>query len=163
MTGLYGLRALTDRRILLVFNEHYGKHEDLPFDLRHKGGAIVFKLAPDASKEDIAAEKRKLRGQFARRLGNYVDVVVTEKLPQFEEAPITFNQAAYFERGQTLAQIGDPDSDQIDYPPIGYEGISAQSTELAICRVRHAVALAPLCADSLASIVCCLLDSTWNN
>ena len=49
----YALRALTDRNVLLVFNEHYGKHDDLPFDLRHKGGSIVFNLAPDADKRLI--------------------------------------------------------------------------------------------------------------
>jgi hypothetical protein len=49
----YALHALTDHNVLLVFNKHYGKHEDLPFDLRHKGGAIVFGLAPDAGREEI--------------------------------------------------------------------------------------------------------------
>src|ERR1035437_5263730 len=35
----YALHAVTDKRVLLVFNEHFGKPEDLPFDLRHKGGS----------------------------------------------------------------------------------------------------------------------------
>jgi hypothetical protein len=42
----YALRACTDERVLLVFNKHYGKYEDLPFDLRHKGGAVVFDIQP---------------------------------------------------------------------------------------------------------------------
>lgn len=42
----YALHACTDERVVLVFNKKYGKYEDLPFDLRHKGGAVVFDLAP---------------------------------------------------------------------------------------------------------------------
>ena len=30
----YAFHACTDERAVLVFNKHYGKHEELPFDLR---------------------------------------------------------------------------------------------------------------------------------
>jgi hypothetical protein len=33
----YAYRAVTEANVLLVFNEHYGTHEELPFDLRHRG------------------------------------------------------------------------------------------------------------------------------
>lgn len=54
----YALHVLTDKNILLVFNEHYGTHEDLPFDLRHKGGAIVFNLPSDAGRDAIGAQRK---------------------------------------------------------------------------------------------------------
>ena len=46
----YALRALTDARVLMIQNVHYGDREELPFDLKHKAGPIPFRLAPDATK-----------------------------------------------------------------------------------------------------------------
>ena len=37
----YALSECTDARVVLVVNRNYGTHNDLPFDLRHKGGAVV--------------------------------------------------------------------------------------------------------------------------
>ncbi|HWK00097.1 MAG TPA: hypothetical protein VNR41_05255, partial [Xanthobacteraceae bacterium] len=48
----YALHALSDASILMVMNEFYGRHEDLPFDLRSKAGPITFKLSPDASRAE---------------------------------------------------------------------------------------------------------------
>jgi hypothetical protein len=47
---------VTDKNVLMVFNQHFGKYEDLPFDLRHKGGAIFFDLAPNAPRDEIKEE-----------------------------------------------------------------------------------------------------------
>jgi hypothetical protein len=64
----YALRACTDARVVLVFNKHYGKHEDLPFDLRHKGGAVDFDLAPEAHRKEIAETRKLLADSFVRKL-----------------------------------------------------------------------------------------------
>lgn len=56
----------------MVFNDHYGKHEELPFDLRHKGGAIVFNLAPDAERAAIEGQRKALKGQLTRALKPFV-------------------------------------------------------------------------------------------
>jgi hypothetical protein len=64
----YALHACTDARVVLVFNKHYDEYKDLPFDLRHKGGAVVFDLAPDAERKEIEAESRSLTDQFERKL-----------------------------------------------------------------------------------------------
>jgi hypothetical protein len=53
---------------VLVFNKHYGKYEDLPFDLRHKGGAVVFDLAPETDRKGIASARNALAVEFARKL-----------------------------------------------------------------------------------------------
>lgn len=47
----YALCAITDSRVLMVFNRHYGAHEELPVDLRHKAGALVFDLPPRRGQE----------------------------------------------------------------------------------------------------------------
>lgn len=36
----YAHHALSDARILMVQNTHFGERDDLPFDLKHKGGPI---------------------------------------------------------------------------------------------------------------------------
>jgi hypothetical protein len=64
----YALHACTDARVVLVFNKHYGTYEELPFDLRHKGGAVVFDLAPGAQKKDIEAQRKSLTDDFIRKL-----------------------------------------------------------------------------------------------
>jgi hypothetical protein len=60
----YAYRARTNSFVLLVMNDHYGKHEDLPFDLRHKGGTIVFTLAPNATKAEITKAGKALKSRL---------------------------------------------------------------------------------------------------
>lgn len=64
----YALHACTDARVLLVFNEHYGSYEHLPFDLRHKGGGVVFDLAPQADRKQIMVVRDSLADDFFRKL-----------------------------------------------------------------------------------------------
>lgn len=108
----YALRALTDRKVLLVFNEHYGTHEDLPFDLRHKGGSIVFNLPPDADRKRIDEERKRLADRFVGALKSYLRKAALPAVP-FTETPSTFNNAAYFRKGQVLARAGVPGRDQV--------------------------------------------------
>lgn len=69
----YAFHACSDERTVLVFNEHYGTYEKLPFDLRHKGGAVDFNLKPEASKSEIAAARRLLTDAFVRKLRPFVE------------------------------------------------------------------------------------------
>ena len=104
----YAFRSRGDENVVLVVNAHYGAHEDLPFDLRHKGGAIVFDLPPDADKPRIEAERKKLISQFSAKLKPYLQTATTVAAPSFQEWPSTYLKAAYFAEGEILAQIGEP-------------------------------------------------------
>jgi hypothetical protein len=64
----YAWSECTDSRVVFVFNAHYGEYDDLPFDLRHKGGAVVFHLAPDADGKEIDAQRKSLTEGFVRKL-----------------------------------------------------------------------------------------------
>jgi hypothetical protein len=64
----YALHACTDARVVLVFNKHYGPYEHLPFDLRHKGGGVVFDLGAQADRKQIAAVRASLADDFFRKL-----------------------------------------------------------------------------------------------
>jgi hypothetical protein len=77
----YSWHACTDTRVLLVFNEHYGAYADLPFDLRHKGGAVVFDLAPEADTKEIEAQRKSLASEFARKLKPFLQLPLRIKEP----------------------------------------------------------------------------------
>jgi hypothetical protein len=103
----YAFRALTDRHVVMVFNKHYGGHEDLPFDLRHKA-SIDFHLAPGADGKRVEQEKKKLKKEFVTALRVYL-----ETPPSWMEMPSTFSKGAYFEKGEVLARFKAPDVDPI--------------------------------------------------
>jgi hypothetical protein len=111
----YALHALSDQKVVLVFNRHYGGHEDLPFDLRHKGGAIVFDVTPDANREHIDEERKKLTDRFVNALKPYVQTAAPAA-PSFNGAPSTFSRAAYFAKDEVLGRVGEFDpANQIAY------------------------------------------------
>jgi hypothetical protein len=64
----YALGTIGDGALLMVMNEHFGARDDLPFDLKAKAGPLLFRLAPDATKEDIAAASRKLVAQLKQAI-----------------------------------------------------------------------------------------------
>jgi hypothetical protein len=107
----YALRALTDRALLMVLNEHYGGRADLPFDLQSKAGPITFRLAPDAEKAVIAAEARSLKSKLVEALrlclADRAKSSSVEPQP-FPEAPVGANPAMFFERDEVLAGFGYP-------------------------------------------------------
>jgi len=112
----YALHALTDKRILLVFNAAYGSHQELPFDLRHKGGAIVFNVSETATRQQVDIAKRNLRAAFVARLKPYLAEVAQPPLePAFIETPSTNSKATYFDRHEPLAYIGVSGEDEIHY------------------------------------------------
>jgi len=86
----YALRACTDERVLLVFNKHYGTYEDLPFDLRHKGGAVVFDLGPNVSRKEIALAQKLLSDDFVRKLKPFLQLPSRIKEPMSAKPVIEF-------------------------------------------------------------------------
>ncbi len=57
----YALRGLGHERVILVFNQAFGKIEELPFDLRTRR-LMVYNMPAD--NKDRATEKKKLEGQL---------------------------------------------------------------------------------------------------
>jgi hypothetical protein len=108
-------KSLGDTSILMVQNTHYGSRDDLPFDLRHKAGPIQFTLAPDATKQQIASERAKLRGEFVARLRPYLKMKPMVQRPLHKETPSTYIKAAFAQPGEILARIGRGTPDEIAY------------------------------------------------
>jgi hypothetical protein len=144
----YALHARTDQNVLLVFNEHYGTHKDLPFDLRHKGGAIVFNLRPDADRKEIEAQRRGLKNRFVGALRPYLIKRILQPAIPFEEIPHTFNRAAYFDIGEVLT----PSGPYFVYPQecLCYVRLipkRAPIPPLELATLKNAVLTAPLLRD----------------
>lgn len=112
----YALRALTYRKVLMVFNSPYGRHEELPFDLRHRGGAIVFELSPQADRAAIEAEKKILIQRFVSALKLCLTETAIPAAPEpFSETCTAQGRAMYFQANESLARIGVPDVDHVDF------------------------------------------------
>jgi hypothetical protein len=103
----YALKSLTDRRVIVVFNKHYGSHTDMPFDLRHKGGAVTFTLAPDADAAMIKSERGSLASRFANALRVLLAETKEQRPSELVGAPSTYCKAAYFERGEIIGEWGE--------------------------------------------------------
>ncbi len=154
----YASRALGDEYIILVFNAHYGAHEDLPFDLRHKGGAVVFDLPPDADRQRIDREQKRLTAQFIAKLRPYLDAATAAAAPSFQETPTSYSKATYFNQGQVLAEIGEAH----DFVDFGYEAerfayirlipTAALSSPIPLASLKQAVKQMPLLSPNHGSI-----------
>lgn len=105
----YAVRVVTDRMILLVQNTHYGNRDDLPFDLKHKGGPIQYRLAPDATPAERKAEMAKLAGTFVIALRACLVTLGRSgpQAPKFEPIPFTSNRAFFWQPGEILARYDD--------------------------------------------------------
>jgi hypothetical protein len=104
----YAVHALGDESILMIQNVHYGEREELPFDLKHKAGPVQYQLAPDATKQEIAAERARLRAKFVEALRPYLSIgkAPGEPARKFEETPCTANAAFFWTPSDVLARIG---------------------------------------------------------
>jgi hypothetical protein len=108
----YALQALGDRKLLLVFNAHYGWFDDLPINLRNRGGAITFTLVPNASRPEIESERKKLVAKLIAALSQSMNAppVATGSSPHKG-----VNRAAYYAQGEALAHSGIPGPGEISY------------------------------------------------
>jgi hypothetical protein len=101
----YALAKLSDARLLMVLNTHFGERESLPFDLRHKSGPIMFKLGPKADKDERKRARAELIRDLKIALKEYLkEGDNQEPSAKHEEIPISFTIAQYFEDGAVLAE-----------------------------------------------------------
>jgi hypothetical protein len=113
----YAFRALGDLSVLMIFNSHYGDRSDLPFDLRHKAGPIIFNLPPDANKAAITSARRELKSILVEALRPYMTLTRTpgSVTPNFRETPSNQNPAVYFKHAEVLARVGVAKVDEIEF------------------------------------------------
>ena len=136
----YAIRAIPEGSIIAVLNEAYGSHDDMPFDLRHKGGVITFNLSPEADEATIKREAGELTGKLASILRKVLKGAREAAQPAFQEKQSTYSTAVYFDKKQILASnlVGSEKDDYI------YEDCCA----LCYMRVVPTKALSNLYANS---------------
>lgn len=96
----YALRALSDKRVLMVLNTHYGDPDSRPFDIRHKRHPIMFHLPPGSDDPTVASVSVKLTGQLVRALRPYINLR--------DEVPSQQSAAVYFSASETIATVHSP-------------------------------------------------------
>ncbi|MCK1441477.1 hypothetical protein IVB43_03545 [Bradyrhizobium sp. 48] len=95
----YALKSKTTENVLMVMNGHYGKRADMPFDLGHKGGPIMYNLPPHATKEQIASEKKKLVAILQEALRAYLPVPTAIPFPELQPK---IGKGIFFSDGEVL-------------------------------------------------------------
>ena len=107
--------ALGDESILMVQNTRYGDRDALPFDLKHKAGPIQYRLAPDAKKAEIDAEKKKLVLQLVAALRPFIERAAARAAEPFQEVASVGSPATFFEPAEVLGRIGHGTVDEVEY------------------------------------------------
>ncbi len=103
----YALSALSSEAVLMVLNLHYGKREHLPFDLAHKAGPLTYRLAPEATADEIGRAKIELAGQLVSALRPFIRrAVVASNARHIPIAPVR-TSAFYFDRASSLVSTED--------------------------------------------------------
>ena len=99
----YSLHTLGDRRLIMVMNSAFGSRADLPFDLQHKAGPLFYRLAPDASKEEIQKVRKQLVGEFKTALREILPTLAAAAPPITPTATRPNDPSRFFAPGQVLA------------------------------------------------------------
>ena len=102
----YALHALGDQRIIGVFNEAFGKPDELPFDLRHRRWPIRYRAHEDDTEEARREERQRLARELARAIRSIIKTLAESRSSGLTGAastavdtpaafPVTAHQAAY--------------------------------------------------------------------
>ena len=91
--------------LLKIMNVHYGKQDELPFDLKHRRWPISFNLSPDANIKTISFELEKLVKQLIPILRKYLS---ENKDGKNNSKPFTryesqSSPAEYWKQGEALS------------------------------------------------------------
>jgi hypothetical protein len=103
----YAIGIHGDEVLLKVMNTHYGPPRDLPFDLTHRRWPLRFALPPNATPPD----KERVFQSLVSELRQILDIYVQASRPPpepFSPTPSTTNPAMYWQAGEILVQVGNP-------------------------------------------------------
>ncbi|HEX4375682.1 MAG TPA: hypothetical protein VHZ99_00865 [Steroidobacteraceae bacterium] len=114
----YALHALGERKLIAVFNAHFGWHDDLPPDFRSLGDAIPFTLVPNASRPEIESERRKLVTRLVSVLRRSISSAASGASAIHSvggSSTAEVQRGTYFRPGEVLARSGRPGPSEISY------------------------------------------------
>lgn len=91
----FALGAHSDRKLLMVMNSAYGEREDLPFDLKHKAGPIMYRLEEGADRATKEVANKQLVGEFKTALRAFLEVPLPAT-PLFERTLAVADDASRY-------------------------------------------------------------------
>ncbi len=138
----YALGALGDRRLIGVFNEAFGKPDDLPFDLRHRRWPIGYQAAVGADDD----QRRQARQDLVKNLTNAIRPIIqtaaepesggatAEPVPEPSGTLQIWHEAAH--RKFLVAADGDQDAEQLKraHYQFSYQITTADGQQLDMAR-----------------------------
>ncbi len=104
----YAYGELGDEAVLKIMNTHFGKPDELPFDLRARRHPVQYHLEPTADPATIAAEEKKLVKELARILKSYLENSLGKQKATHIETPSTALRGMFWKLGEPLVPVDDP-------------------------------------------------------
>jgi len=100
----YAMKSLGFERLILIANTSNGyKHEDLPFDLRHRRGPITYELSEEADKEAKARVEKRLIADLVHAIGSNIRAIepaTTDQPPPTQH--YESNRSLWFDRNEPI-------------------------------------------------------------
>ncbi len=97
----------------MVMNEFYGNRETLPFDLRHKAGPILYRLAENVDSRELKQTKKTLVADLKTALRSCLEHYrIQHPKPRHEETQWRETRAQYFDSGEPLT---DRENNRVTY------------------------------------------------
>ena len=97
----FALASLGDKQILLVMNEAFGSRDDLPFDIRHKAGPLLYRLTTEVDKISRDNEEKRFVEELKSALKPYRSDA-TPNLPALFERRAPFGATGFFAEPNTI-------------------------------------------------------------
>ncbi len=98
----YALKTPGPERIVAVMNTHFGKPNELPFDMRHRRFPLTYDLAPDADSET----RRNTRERLATDIQSAIVAVLDAHPRPAAEQPV-FERSPTFDGGATFVEANE--------------------------------------------------------
>jgi hypothetical protein len=100
----FAIGAHSDRKLLMVLNTAYGERDDLPFDLRHKAGPIMYCLQEGSDKATKEATHKQLVGQLNTAFRAFLEVHLPAT-PVFQRIPsVADDVSRYFKSADAIVE-----------------------------------------------------------
>ena len=109
----YALKTPGPERIVAVMNTHFGKPNELPFDMRHRRFPITYDLAPDADSETRSRVRERLSAEISSAIVAVLDAHPRPavKQPLFERSPAFDGGATFVEADELFPMWVDGQGD----------------------------------------------------
>ena len=147
----YALKTPGPERIVAVMNTHFGKPNELPFDMRHRRFPLTYDLAPDADSETRRNTRERLATDISRAVVAVLDAHPrpAAEQPVFERNPAFDGGATFVEADELFPMSVDGQGDTQRRFPVGPKMFLRLMPRDAVPPIGRAAILEVLAASEL--------------